>query len=305
MLNRLRERSRNKRDAKSQARDSTAQSSASTPAQRYATPAQGGSNTTIVNNYRTTNVVRSTPRLNTLQRGYRAVDYGSRRLARLGPRFGSWGRGVAFGGYRWGYWGGWSFPWVWRTGGWYPWWFYIAPVYYQRNLPYIDPYTGQTYGVPPAPPGNWGMVPAPATGVYEEPPALVNAAVYGSAAEADDSMFLLDRHNDLLVDAEDHHIEGDVFIGDSIRDSDHWRGHDGGPMIVSLADLCHTWSRGEYELVDSHADPIGHELMVGYGFDHALADPLDFSQHVLGNDDDHPLVGKAAWIAEHIAFCAE
>ncbi len=83
-----------------------------------------------------------------------------------------WGGGRGFGGYRYGFWPGWRFPWIYRHGLWFPWWYYINPVYYQTRTVYVDPATGTVYGVPPAPPGTWGAgVSAPPMGQgYTEPP---------------------------------------------------------------------------------------------------------------------------------------
>jgi hypothetical protein len=89
-----------------------------------------------------------------------------------GGRGGGGGGGFRGGGrgalpMRWGY-RGYAFPWFFTGGIWYPWWFYLtgeaqlAAFYAARNAqqPYVDPSTGQNYGVPPgtAAPGSWGPV---------------------------------------------------------------------------------------------------------------------------------------------------
>lgn len=118
--------------------------------------------------------------------GLRGPGYSSRSLFRpvLGHR---WGRGLGFGGYRWGYWGGWRFPWVYAYGLWYPWWYYLDPVYYRMRRPYIDPVTGTVYGVPPSPPGSWGPVGAPPQGLSgytTPPPAAADGALAGAGYDA-------------------------------------------------------------------------------------------------------------------------
>lgn len=111
--------------------------------------------------------------IGTARLGLRGPGYSSRSLFSpvLGHR---WGRGLGFGGYRWGYWGGWRFPWVYAYGLWYPWWFYLDPLYYRMRRPYIDPVTGVEYGIPPSPPGAWGPVGAPPQGLsgYASPPSV-------------------------------------------------------------------------------------------------------------------------------------
>lgn len=117
--------------------------------------------------------------------GLRGPGYSSRSFFR--PRYSGgggglryrWGRGLGFGGYRWGLWGGWRFPWLFANGMWYPWWFYLDPVYYQMRRPYIDPLTGVAYGVPPYAPGTWGSVGAPPGGVggYAEVPIAPGASM--------------------------------------------------------------------------------------------------------------------------------
>lgn len=273
------------------------------------------------------------PKALTSSRRMRAQNYTSRwNQGRLGPRFGRWGRGVGFGGYRWGYWGGWSFPWVLRAGAWYPWWFHIPPRYYGARVVYIDPYTGQNYGVPPAAPGTWGTVPAPPNGTdgYENPPEDGDVIAEqpssspppvppprddeGLALASSDtaapppppplpvkSFFHSDMIAGLLLD---HPLEtyssSSSYQEIGASSESHWKGHDGGPMI-SLEELCHNWSGGEYELVGAdyhqhhHQDAettdftsmIEHELLIGLGFDADDHEPLDFAEHALKLPEEH------------------
>lgn len=126
--------------------------------------------------------------LGTARLGLRGPGYSSRSLFRpvLGHR---WGRGLGFGGYRWGYWDGWRFPWVYAYGLWYPWWYYLDPVYYRMRRPYIDPVTGVAYGIPPSPPGSWGPVGAPPQGLsgYATPPEAIAGYDAGLVASSVDA----------------------------------------------------------------------------------------------------------------------
>jgi len=63
------------------------------------------------------------------------------------------------GGYPIAYGAGWDFPWVYRAQQWYPWWYWIEASYFLNKIPYVV--EGHNYGVPPAMPGEWGIVQRP------------------------------------------------------------------------------------------------------------------------------------------------
>ena len=73
-----------------------------------------------------------------------------------------WGHGLGFGGYRWGYWNKWRFPWLYAYNSWYPWWFFLDPVFYAEKRAYVDPESKWAWGIPPAGPGEWGPIAPPA-----------------------------------------------------------------------------------------------------------------------------------------------
>ena len=96
--------------------------------------------------------------------GRRAVNkgYTSRKtfVVRPGVQH-KWGHGLGFGGYRWGYWNRWRFPWLYAYNSWYPWWFFLDPVFYAEKRVYVDPESKWAWGIPPAGPGEWGPVSPP------------------------------------------------------------------------------------------------------------------------------------------------
>jgi hypothetical protein len=100
----------------------------------------------------------------TLAMGRRATrkGYTSRKTFVIRPGVQhKWGHGLGFGGYRWGYWNRRRFPWVYAYSSWYPWWFFLDPVFYAEKRAYVDPESKWAWGIPPAGPGEWGPVAPP------------------------------------------------------------------------------------------------------------------------------------------------